>query len=499
LFGISDRELFAHKQSADWFSIFGRQSSEREASESADAGEVGPNRAADRDPSTTPRTAVSEALAALNQYHRWTRLLPASAALERILEHTGYLALAATTPGGVEAGDLLHAVDRVRHIVEDGGSLSDAADMLEDDSDDSSEVESLPLEPGKSDVVRIMNLHKAKGLEADVVFLADPCGGFEPKADVHIARTGDQPEGWFQVVRKSDKSYARTLLGEHEDWAVHQATEQPFLDAEQDRLLYVAATRAKKVLVISRWTGKTSRAAWGGLEPALDAAKELPIPSTVTAAVATVQDYILGAQAEAIAAVVVAHDRVKQPSWSITSATAEARHVAKISRTAEAAADDPTSVVSTVTPTHRADAGRAWGTLIHGLLEHAMRHPQSTAADLRRLATWLTVEEPQLRAVVDEAVATVQRVAKAEFWAEAQAGEHYEEAPFGVVNGGQLTSGVLDLLFAAGSMWQLRDYKTDVALNSEIYAGQLEAYRAALRSVGCDLADARLVTVRSKA
>ena len=49
----------------------------------------------------------------------------------------------------------------------------------------------------------------------------------------------------------------------------------------------------------------------------------------------------------------------------------------------------------------------AWGTLIHGLLEHAMWHPNATPDDLKRLAMWLTVEEPQLRAVIDEAVETV--------------------------------------------------------------------------------------------
>jgi hypothetical protein len=53
---------------------------------------------------------------------RWTRMLPAGAALERILEHTGYLALAATTAAGVEAGDLLHAIDRVRQVTEAGQS-----------------------------------------------------------------------------------------------------------------------------------------------------------------------------------------------------------------------------------------------------------------------------------------------------------------------------------------------------------------------------------------
>ena len=131
-------------------------------------------------------------------------MLPAGAALDKILEHTGYLALAATTPGGVEAGDLLHAVDRVRQVLEDGGNLADAADALAADSEASNEVESLPLEPGRSDVVRLMNLHKAKGLEADVVFLADPCGGMRRRVDVHIKREGEQALGWFKVEKKSE-------------------------------------------------------------------------------------------------------------------------------------------------------------------------------------------------------------------------------------------------------------------------------------------------------
>jgi cytochrome c oxidase subunit 2 len=36
-------------------------------------------------------------------------VLPTAGALERILEASGYLALAGTTPGGVDAGDVLHA------------------------------------------------------------------------------------------------------------------------------------------------------------------------------------------------------------------------------------------------------------------------------------------------------------------------------------------------------------------------------------------------------
>jgi ATP-dependent exoDNAse (exonuclease V) beta subunit len=174
----------------------------------------------------------------------------------------------------------------------------------------------------------------------------------------------------------------------------------------------------------------------------------------------------------------------------------------------DATADDPTKVVGTETPAHRADAGAAWGTLIHGLLEHAMRHPGATREDLRRLAMWLTVEEPQLRASIDDAIDTVQRVAVAEFWAEAKSVAHYEETPFMFVFDQEegdrrkeeeraVINGVIDLLYASPDGWQVRDYKTDVSLEAAAYAGQLKAYRQALEAMKCRVADAALVHVRA--
>ena len=112
---------------------------------------------------------------------------------------------------------------------------------------------------------------------------------------------------------------------------------------------------------------------------------------------------------------------------------------------------------------------------------------------------WLTVEEPQLRTVIDEAIETVQTVAKAEFWAEAQAGEHYEEAPFAFSEGRVLTSGVIDLLFGSAGTWRVRDYKTDAALDAHKYQQQLYMYRRALQSLGSARPDAGLVSVRKEA
>lgn len=466
LFGISDQELFAFKHAGGWFSIFNDPCEEVLA---------------------TSVKRTPSALAALRQYYRWTRILPAAAALDRILEDTGYLAFAATTPGGVDAGDVLHAVDRVRQVVEEGGSLADAADALEADSEATNEVESLPLEPGRTDVVRLMNLHKAKGLEADIVFLADPAGGVRPRVDVHIERTELKALGWMKIVRKSEGSFTETLLGQHADWAAHEAAELPYLQAEEDRLLYVAATRARQAVVVSRSLEKQRTPAWGVLNESLVGALELKIPSSVDGSSVEPLDCGSAMRIAAVSEQTAAQSLVNRRSWEITSVTAEARLIERMTHSIVISADDPSKVVAADTPSHRADAGQAWGTLIHGLLEHAMRQKQASSDDLRRLGMWLTVEQPQLRPVLDLAVNTVLQVSKAEFWNEAKNSECSVETPFAFAESpDQILTGVIDLLFGYQGRWRIIDYKTDVGLTdlAASYQAQLKMYERALASVG---------------
>jgi ATP-dependent helicase/nuclease subunit A len=476
LFGASDPELFNFRQAGGWFSLFHNC-------------EVTPK----------PGCRVVVALSILRQYHRWTRLLPAPAALDRILEHSGYLSLSAASPGGVDAGDLLHAVDRVRQITESGGSLADAADALEADMEAASEVESLPLEPGRTEVVRIMNLHKAKGLEAKVVFLVDPAGGVGSRVDVRIQRSGPAAYGWLKIVRKNENSYHDKLLAEHADWTAHEAAEGPFLQAEEDRLLYVASTRAREVLVVSRCTSNLRNPAWGVLNDFFAEAKELAIPARPTLAPVEPLNCAKEAQAAAENIRSASISRLREPSWFITSVTAEARQIARMVRSVEGAPDDPSKVVNSDTPTRRADAGHAWGTLIHGLLEHAMRHKGSTYSDLYRLAMWLSMEEPDLRSVLDQAVRTVLEVSKAEFWQNAEQSAHSVETPFTYAGDErQLITGVIDLISEQPQAWQILDYKTDidVADQSASYAEQLKMYERALEGIGITKVSSQLYPVR---
>src|SRR6185295_6446772 len=126
-------------------------------------------------------------------------------------------------------------------------------------------------------------------------------------------RTGGRPQGstalgWFEVVRQSEGSYVKKVLGEHADWATHEQTELPYLEAEEDRLLYVAATRAREMLVVSRWTGNQKHKAWGVLNDFLTTAKELPIPQPCVAAHVAALDSSVEAQAAAATSRMSARD-----------------------------------------------------------------------------------------------------------------------------------------------------------------------------------------------
>lgn len=460
LFGLSDPELFTFRQAGGRFELTVPLPEAQDAKEAA---------ALD--------TQFGPALPAMRRLQgMWltTRRLPLAAAVERILEETGWLALASTTPGGARAGHLVQAVDRVRQVVEDGGGLPDAADALNEE-EVSNEAEALPLRPGRRDVVRLMNLHKAKGLEAPVVFLADPLHAFDFPTIVRVVREETRARGYLRVVKADGKPWAAATLGQPVDWDAHEREENKYRDAEKLRLLYVAGTRAKELLVVCRVDASTKNKAWGAFEAYLASMPELMVPKGKADPRQVRPDLSARVRTEAEAARAAKHDRARQTSWAVMTPTGVTSRSATTERAKQVAGDAEAAAAVPDTPSHRVDAGAAWGTLIHGLLEHAMRHAAATREDLARLARWLTVETPDLRSFIPEALDLVEAVSKAPFWQEARAGaEVCVEVPFAVrIEPGQsapgvepvetptVLRGVMDLAYRAGDGWHIVDYKTD--------------------------------------
>jgi ATP-dependent helicase/nuclease subunit A len=338
------------------------------------------------------------------------------------------------------------------------------------------------------------------------VFLADPFGGYTPQVDIHIVRDGRQARGFFKIMEEAD-SWSPKALAEPEGWEAYHAEEQRYVQAEVDRLFYVAATRAKDQLVLGRYAGKSGRrtASWDVLTATLANATPLAVPDDAAPAVMEPADAAAAHMSSLAREVAERHARTIEPTWTASSVTAEAKRLPQAAEEA-VAADDPTQVIVPRTPSHRADAGLAWGTLVHGLLEHAMRHRSATRADLHRLARWLTLEEPRLKAMIDQAIDTALAVVSSGDLASArESDECHEEVPFAVrdlaTRVPRVTTGAIDLVHRAGDGWRLVDYKTDVGLDDreaqQKYFAQIRAYADAWRRVAGGDVRTDIVPVRT--
>ncbi len=393
-----------------------------------------------------------------------TLTLPPVAAVERVLEKTGLLARAVTlTRGGAEAGRLWQALDLVRRAEQQGGALAEGLRALQD-ALESHELESVALEAGKRNVVRIMNLHQAKGLEANVVFLAAPTSNSGFGVDLVIMRQGSEVVGYLEIKHRYQ------TLAHPDRWTELQKAESVYLEAEDRRLLYVAATRAAELLVVSRF--KESRSPWGEFEPFLEASPPLPASNPPPVPEPTLESLSAYPDESEYAS---RWQDLSRPAYRRRSVTAAVREGQ--SQALWAALDTPEQAGP--------DGGAAWGVVIHRLLEHCMRHPDASRQDVARLTRWLTHSDPDLAGLVEEAVETVETVRASDFWRQAmEAGERLVEVPFALAQPGEdgtptVYYGVLDLALKQREGWEVIDYKTDRRALDELverYAGQVLTY-----------------------
>ena len=185
---------------------------------------------------TRPIAAALEILASL---HRGRNRRPIADTISRLLEATRAHAGIAIWPSGEQAlANLLRVIDFARRFEASGATSFRAfVRRLEDDAERGGAAEAPVVEEG-TDGVRIMTVHKAKGLEFPVVILVDPTA---PPAM-------REPSRYVDATRKL---WAMPLAGctpielvEHREEVLKQDSE------EAVRLAYVAATRARELLVV---------------------------------------------------------------------------------------------------------------------------------------------------------------------------------------------------------------------------------------------------------
>lgn len=257
LFGISDQELYDYKKAGHPYHYLALPD---------DGVEIGEE---------MPVYAVLEKL---RTYYAWTRNLPAVTALTRIMEDMGMLVHASQKEAGsTRAGTLIKLLQQLQDEINSAAGWGALADTLAEWCQGKG-VETSSLYAGRNQSVRIMNLHKAKGLEAPVVFLACPCGESDHDATEYVDRTVDPAVGYF-TISKQKYEFVKETLAQPVGWEAMNLKEREFMNAERDRLLYVAATRAKQMLVISQYPEQPAKCPWSPLLLGMEMVPELEVPA----------------------------------------------------------------------------------------------------------------------------------------------------------------------------------------------------------------------------
>ncbi|HEX6177953.1 MAG TPA: UvrD-helicase domain-containing protein, partial [Thermoanaerobaculia bacterium] len=407
---------------------------------------------------------VSEGIAAALELVRESRddvrNHPPAAAMARIFDRVGLLPLAAAQERpGTRAGNLLLVLAIAREESARGESFATIVEMLEEMLDNPPDkVEELDADPARADAVRLMNLHQVKGLEAPVVFLIDPADPWEFPIDLHVDRSGEESRGHFKLSKKWGKSMRD--IGVPNGWSALETIERQFRDAERRRLLYVAATRAQRMLVVGyRNTRNGIAGAWRELASRVrDRFVDLPESTPPAATEAIVRQF-----EEARADLASRYETARTQSYSVTPIT----KIAHASHQELVKAEEGLG------------KGMSWGRVLHRLFEAMLR---DESLDIRFYAENLLKDEERDAADLEEVMRVISAVESSALWQRVKrADERYVEIPFALMVEGSLLHGIIDLVFREGDRWFIVDYKSDSTKDRldalvEYYKPQVEHY-----------------------
>jgi len=325
--------------------------------------------------------------------------------------------------------------------------------------------------------VRVLTVHRAKGLEFPIVFMTG-LGSSRPFRSPTVI--GD---------RVHDRVHARVKDSRQHEWASPAfdeacETEEALADAEEIRLAYVAATRARDHLILglhhkanekeapaiafAETLGAMARVV-GELEPPeMAAPKDEPVGSgtTVEQVVAEEEAWVSYRKAALVAAV------------GIPYVTATAR--AGLAKGEEPRTEPDTARF------RRGKGGTSMGRAVHAVLQAidlgtqegldntaraqaAAEGIANRAGDVARLARQACQSGPVLRAVAS--------------------GRMWREVPIGAPVEGAVLEGFIDLLFQTDQGYEIVDYKTDEVRAADLdarmdrYRLQGEAYAELVRTI----------------
>ncbi|HSD29166.1 MAG TPA: UvrD-helicase domain-containing protein, partial [Vicinamibacteria bacterium] len=343
-----------------------------------------------------------------------------------------------------------------------------------------------PPHPVGTEAIQVLTVHQAKGLEFPVVVLWDGMHEWTTRVQQSPWRLQRDGPGWIMSLDG--------LRWEEPAGLGLRQIEQSYLEAERRRLVYVAATRARDLLVVPQ-AGVPAPARYicdalldkaaPSLVREMDIFHEGAIPAWGTQ---------VGPPRTATASGQSAMEQEAAERWTAAAAGAARPRFRPVAVSQAARVGRPADPFDSVAvePAKEREGrfGSVFGNTVHLAIGHALRAPGMAATDAVRRA----VVETGLADHLDDAVADVERALEALRLAGVPAGISQDlqiEYPVaGILREGELSVGYIDLVAATPDQLLVLDFKTDPAPADSVdrtyprYAAQVRAYAQLLADRG---------------
>jgi ATP-dependent helicase/nuclease subunit A len=460
------------------------------------------------------------ALNLIRDLHKKRNYRPIAATISDLLERTRAHAGFALRPGGERVlANVSRLIDLARRFeTATSTSFRSFVEYLQEESE-GGEANEAPLLEQDAEGVKLMTVHKAKGLEFPVVILADV-----------TARLTDGDTGDRYVDYDSGLCAQRLLRCAPWDLIEHGASEARAEKEEADRLAYVTATRARDLIVVTtigteEWDGwisplnaalypptenwhKSQHVEWcdfsgnntvldwdsnlGGEVRCLKSGLHAPrlgshqvlwfdpalleLNKDITDGIAS-KEILQGDPSPGL----VLYDAWKSRRASILQDGAKPSFQIVVATDAASGEGTkiPVEIVSIALSGTRA-RGRRFGSLVHSVIMDADFDSDTVA--LRRLAEAHASSLSSPEEEIDSAVGVVAAILQhAILKAAAGASITHREYPFLFRDEhGVIVEGNIDLVYQQGTEWVIVDFKTGPADRRE-YRRQVELYGKALQ------------------
>lgn len=413
----------------------------------------------------------------LKLYYKWTKIYTPSVSVEKIMIDIGVFQYSLLQDNGnSRCGELYYILESIRKWETEG--ITDYQEMIIklENLFKYKVKEKLDI-IGNQNVVRIMNLHKSKGLESPVVFLAHPKMKVSSKPRRHIKRVNGKATGYFLISKPN--GYQRKIIAQPLNWKEYENKEKEYFVAEEVRLLYVAATRAKNMLIISS-ENKNTKNPWKDLLKYIKDKEVLNIVDVSIEDNTTLKDdkITLEKHNEIISDCNNWYKNKVTPSYILTNPTEykDVSTICSVSRTS--------------------GGGKVWGLAVHKLLEELVKGFEDEDLIINRIINEYNLDTGSKVKMKD----IIRDFKNSDLWTRLQNAEvKYTEVPFSIkIDEEQqlfyklkkdgstpiILNGVIDLIFKENGEWVIIDYKTDNVSSEEdrntlkeIYNTQLQIYQ----------------------